>query len=158
MMSRAMAAGDGKAYVENFTFVTADEIRLKANLERLVAANAGFKQALTDKFRPEAANGVFPNLPFVIPEDVIKLAIEKIEGPSATVTFAGGKGGRPIQFKKINAQWKMAADGFWHLTPSVMNDILSRAIKALDDTASEIPRDQYKTPIEAVDAMKQKAR
>jgi RNA polymerase sigma factor (sigma-70 family) len=157
-MSRAMATGDGKAYVENYTFVTADEIKLKAILERLVAANGRFNQALTDKFGAVAANGVFSNLPFVIPEDVIRSATEKIEGQSATVTFMGAKGGRPIQFKKINSEWKIAADGFWHLNPAAMSDILGRAIHALDETAGEIPQDKYKTPMEAVDAMKQKAR
>jgi RNA polymerase sigma factor (sigma-70 family) len=158
MMSRAMATADAQSYVENYTFTTAEEIKLKASLERLVSGNGQFRQALADKFGEAAANSVFPNLPFVIPEDVIKSATENIEGATATVAFSGGKGGRPIQFKKIDSEWKMAADGFWHLSPAVMTDILGRVIKALDETAGEIPSGKYNTALEAVDAMKQKGR
>jgi hypothetical protein len=158
LMSQAMESGDANGYVESFAFSTADELKLKATLEGLVAANARFKRALSDKFGADAANRVFPTLPLVVPSDVVNSATEKIEGDSAGVTILGGKGGRPIQFTKTNDEWKMAADGFWHLNAKVMNDILGRAIKALEETGAEIPLDKFKAPIEAVDKMKERAR
>jgi RNA polymerase sigma factor (sigma-70 family) len=157
-MSQVMETGDAKAYVNSYEFKTMEELKLRAILERLVTANARFNRALADEFGPEAAKGVFASLPFVVPADVIQSATEKIEGDSATVTLMGGKSGRPIQFTKIDNEWKMAADGFWHLGPAMMSGILDRAIKALDETSLEIPRKRYKAPMEAVDAMKQKAR
>src|SRR5204862_146695 len=132
--------------------------KLGAVLERLVTANARFTRALADHFGPEAAKAVFSSLPFVVPADVIQSATEKIDGDSATVTLMGGKSGRPIQLLKTENEWKIAADGFWHLGPAIMSDILDRAIQALDGTRLEIPQNKFKTPLEAVDAMKQKAR
>ncbi len=135
-----------------------DELKLKATLEALVAANARFKKALAEKFGAVEAGRAFPNLPFVIPSDVIISATEKITGDSATVTLLGGKGGRPIQLTKIDNEWKMSADGFWHLNPAVMNDFLGRAVKALDTTAAEIPLGRLNTAMEAVNKMKEGAR
>jgi RNA polymerase sigma factor (sigma-70 family) len=157
-MSQAMETGDAKAYADSYVFKTPEELKLRGTLERLVTANARFNRALADHFGAEAAKGVFGSLPFVIPVDVVQSATEKIEGDSARVTFAGGKSGRPIQFMKTGNEWRMAADGFWHLGAGIMSDILGRAIKALDETGPEIPQNKYKTAMDAVDAMKQKAR
>src|SRR5262249_29831738 len=97
------------------------------------------------------------SLPFVIPPDVIEPGLVKIDGDSATVAILAAKGGRPIQFNRVNQEWKMAADGFWHLKPAVMNDILGRLIQSLHATTAQISQAKFKTPQEAVDAMKQKA-
>ena len=52
----------------------------------------------------------------------------------------------------------MAADGFWHLSSAAMSDILGRAMKALNEVAAEIPQNKFKTAMDAVDNMKERAR
>jgi hypothetical protein len=89
---------------------------------------------------------------------MILSAAENIQGDSATVTFSGGKLGRPIQFVRLENEWKMAADGFLHLSPAVMNDLYKRVIAALDQTMPEIPQNKYNTAMEAVEALKERAR
>lgn len=157
VMANAMEAGDAKAYVESFVFTTSDESRLKSTLEGLIAAIARFNRASIDKFGAKAAHAVFPNLPFAIPTNMISSTEQKIQGDSATVSLSG-KGGRPIQFTRIDGEWKMTAEGFVHLSPAVMNDLYARVIKALDETTPEIPQNKFKTAMEAVDMVKERAR
>lgn len=157
VMANAMEAGDAKTYVESFVFTTSDELKLKPTLEALVAATARFNHALSNQFGADAAHAVFSNIPFAIPTNVIVLFEQRIQGDSATVSM-GGKKGRPIQFTKMNDEWKMAAEGFVHLSPAVMNDLHTRVIKALDETTPEIPQNKFKTALEAVDKMKERAR
>ena len=79
VMSRAMEAGDAKAYVDCFAFLTPEDLRLQAVLERLVAANAKFKQALSDKFGPDAANAAFS----VLGADAAALAAPTSSSPAS---------------------------------------------------------------------------
>jgi hypothetical protein len=157
-MSKAMETGDSGEYVASFTFTTPEELKLQATLERVVSANARFKRALAEKFGGDAADRAFANLLLVVPQEVISSANETILGNSATVTFAGGRSGRPIRMTKIKDEWKMAADGFWHLSPLVMNDALGRAVKAVEATVVEIPLDKFATAMDAVNRMKERAR
>jgi hypothetical protein len=159
VMANAMETGDAKAYVESLVFKNDDELKLKPTLETLVAASARFSRAMSDKFGAQAAHAELPNMPLMIPTSIINTAEQIIKGDSATVSIsAGGKGGRPIQFTSINGEWRMAADGFAHLSPAVMNDIYARLIKALNETTPEIPQNHFKTAMEAVDKMKERAR
>ncbi|MDB6026695.1 MAG: polymerase, sigma-24 subunit, subfamily [Verrucomicrobiales bacterium] len=161
IMANAMEAGDTKSYIDSFVFKTSDELKLKPTSEALIAAIARFNYAISNKFGADAAHAVFPNMPFVIPTNIIASLEEKIQGDSATVSLSAAgdnKGTRPVQFTKIDGEWKMAADGFVHLSPTVMNDIYARVIKALDQTTPEIPQGKFKTAMEAVDKMKERAR
>jgi voltage-gated potassium channel Kch len=157
VMENAMEAGDENAYAECFLFTSSEELKLKATLESLVAANARFNKAISDKFGDAMARAVFPNLPFAFPRDLLASATEKIDGDTASLTVLG-KGGRPIEFKRIDNEWKMTAEGFVHLNPAVMNDICIRLVKSLDETTAEIPQNKYATAMEAVDKMKERAR
>jgi hypothetical protein len=158
-MANAMETGDAKAYVESLVFKNDEELKLKPTLEALVAASARFNRALSDKFGAEAAHAELPNMPLMIPASIIDSAEQSIKGDSATISIsANGKGGRPIQFTRINGEWRMAADGFVHLSPAVMSDIYARVIKALNETTPEIPQNHFKTAMEAVDKMKERAR
>ncbi|MDB6028907.1 MAG: polymerase, sigma-24 subunit, subfamily [Verrucomicrobiales bacterium] len=158
VIADAMETGDATTYIESFVFNTRDELKLKSTMGTFIAATARFNRAISDKFGAEAAHVVFPSMPFAFPtNDIINLAEEKVSGDTATVSL-GAKGGRPVQFTKIDSEWKMAADGFIHLSPAVMNDLYARVIKALDQTTPEIPLNQFKTAIEAVDKMKERAR
>jgi RNA polymerase sigma factor (sigma-70 family) len=159
VMINALEKGDANAYIESFVFKTDEEVKLKPALEALVAASARFNRAMSDKFGAEAARSELPNMPLMLPADIIDSAQQNIQGDSATVSIsAGGKSGRPIQFTKVNGEWKMAADGFVHLSPAVMNDIYGRIIQALNQTTPEIPQGKFQTAMEAVDKMKERAR
>lgn len=157
VMANAMEAGDAKTYVESFVFITSEELSLKPTLEALIDATARFNRAIIAEFGAAAAHAAFPNMPFAVPTNMIRSLQQRIEGDSAAV-FLTAKGGRPIQFTRLNGEWKMAADSFVHLSPAVMKDIYARAIQALDETTPEIPQKKFKTALEAVDRMKERAR
>jgi RNA polymerase sigma factor (sigma-70 family) len=157
VMAQAMEAGDAKTYVDSFVFGTPDELRLKPILESFIAATARFNQALSNRFGADAAHAAFHELPFAFPPDILRSLEERIAGDTAAVPL-GGKGGRPIQFSRVNGEWKMAADGFVHLSPAVLSDLYARVIKSLGETTPEIPQDKFKTALEAVDTLKERAR
>lgn len=156
VMANAMKTGDAQSYVDSFVFATSEELKLRPTLESLVAATARFTDAVSNKFGADAAR-TMPNLPFQIPVDRIQSLKQTLQGDSATVSI-GKKGGRPIQFTRINGEWKMAADGFVHRSPAVMNDLYNRVIQALDETTPEIPQNKFPTPMDAVNRVKERAR
>ena len=157
VMAKAMEAGDAKAYVDSVVFATSAELKLKPVLESLIAATARFHEALSNSFGAKAAHAAFLEMPFVFPPDAINSLEERIQGDSATVPL-GAKGGRPIQFSRVNGEWKMAADGFIHLSPAVLSDLYARVIRSLGETTLEIPQHKFKTALEAVNTVKERAR
>lgn len=157
VMANAMEAGDAKTYVESYVLATTEELKLKSTLEAMIVAMARFNDALSNKFGGEAAHSVFADMPFAFPTNRIDSLEQKIQGDSATVSL-GEKAGRPIQFTKVNGEWRMQPDSFVHLSPAVLGDLYVRVIKALDETTPEISQDKFKTAMEAVDKMKERAR
>lgn len=158
VMANALEAGDADAYLDCFAFAGSDEELLKPALKAFVAATARFNRALRDKFGVEQAHLAFPNMAFVIPTNFVQSAQEEIHGDRATVVLSGGKAGRPIDFVRTNAEWKMTVGSFIHLSPTVMKDLYERVVRAMDETLPEIPRNEFGTAMEAVDKMKERAR
>jgi hypothetical protein len=155
VMVNAMWNGDAQKYVESFEFTSNEELKLKATLERVVAANARFKRAVSDKFGAAAADAIVSSLPLMASPELIDSAAEKLEGDSATLALGNGP---PVQLSKVDGEWMATVEGVFHMKLSVMDQILSQAIGALDETSAGIRRNKYQTTTEAVNAMIRKAR
>lgn len=158
VMYEALESGDAKGYVDCVWFRTADDVQLKPVFEAFVQATGRFNRELSKQFGAEAAGREFTNFPFVLPREAVASGTENIHGDSATVSFATGKGGRPIEFSQANGKWRMAADGFLHLNAGILKDLYARVTRSLNETAPEIPQGKYRTAAAAVEAMKQRAR
>ena len=158
VMANALLSGDAKAYVGTCVFTSPDELKLKGILEQFVAADAKFVKAVADRFGAGQANDIKHNMPLAIPADLIKNATEKIDGDSATVDFLKGmaKGAktRPIQFTKVDGEWKLKGFGLMPVDAAILNNIFPRLIGAINDGASAVAQGKYKSAAEALQAVK----
>lgn len=158
-MAKSLEAGDSTNFVDSFVFTGPDELELKTALEQWVVATTKFRQTIRDTFGDKQAQETFFSVPLSVSPELFSQPDVTIHGDSATVNLFmhGGKGGRPIEFTKVNGEWKMK--GFAPLlnaNTAVLNKIFPDLTVALDQTATEILSGKYKTAIEAVRAVKEK--
>jgi len=155
MLINAMWKGDAQQYVESFVFTSDDELKLKATLEQVVAANARFKRAVSDKFGPAEADAIASSLPLMVSPELIDSAVEKQDGDSATLVVGNGP---PVQLTRVGGEWMATVEGVFHTNPSGLGQMLAQAISALDETTAGIRQNKYQTATAAVNAMIRKAR
>lgn len=156
-MSAAMETGDTNAYIESFSFVTAEELTLKPTLEQLVGAARVFTSVLTNRFGAEASEIAYLNLPLpIVPRRHLESAKENIQGGLATVDVT--KGGRPVELHKLNGEWKTTVEGMFHMPAGMLNSYASKLVRALSLGTEDLKQGKYKSALEAVNAVKQNAR
>ena len=155
VMLNSVIAGDTQEYFKCFAFNPDEEPQLKATLERLVAADGRFFQALRDRFGDAEANAFASSLPMMASPEFVDSAIVNESGNSATLVMGQAP---PLQLQKVNGEWKVAAAGMFQANPSIQVPMLERAAQAVEQTTLEIGQKKYRTAGEAVKAMISRAR
>jgi len=155
VMLNSVIAGDTQEYFKCFAFNPDEEPQLKATLERLVAADGRFFQALRDRFGDAEANAFASSLPMMASPEFVDSAIVNESGNSATLVMGQAP---PLQLQKVNGEWKVAAAGMFQANPSIQVPMLERAAQAVEKTTMEVRQKKYRTAAEAVNAMISRAR